>query len=62
MYVSTVRTDDVAGWEQYELDNPSWEQIASASRALDNASKTLVMLAADEDHWLGIGGGDSEVH
>ena len=62
MYVSTLHTDDDAGWQQYELDDPTWDQVAAAIKALDSARKTLVMLAADEDHWLGIGGGDADGH
>jgi hypothetical protein len=43
-------------------DNPAWEDIVAAIDALDSDSHTLVMLAIDEDNWLGIGGGDAEGH
>jgi hypothetical protein len=45
MYVSTLHTDNDAGWQQYELDDPTWDQVAAAIKALDSARKTLVMLA-----------------
>lgn len=59
MYISTLSADD---WEGIynpgrELTHPTLDQIEQAIRALDNDNKTLVMLTADEDHWLGIAGG-----
>jgi len=59
MYISTLSADE---WEGVynpgrEIVHPSLNQIEQAILALDNDNKTLVMLAADEDHWLGVAGG-----
>jgi hypothetical protein len=40
-----------------EINAPPWDMAESAICTLDNARKTLVMLQADEDHWIGCGGG-----
>jgi hypothetical protein len=41
------------------IENPDWSQIEVAIRELDGKSKTLVTLAADDETYMTIGGGEA---
>ncbi len=42
------------------IENPTWNQIEAAIHDLNGKSKTLVILGADNETYMAIGGGESE--
>jgi hypothetical protein len=57
MYVRELSADSYPDPDELEIHEPTWPQIEAAIRALDNSRHTLVMLAHDLDHWMGLGAG-----
>ena len=61
MFVSDLSVEKWVGSrnEGELIENPDWNQIEAAIRELDGKSRTLVTLAADDETYMTIGGGES---
>jgi hypothetical protein len=63
MFAKTLSTDLWGGptdGEDDDVSAPSWKQIEAAIRALDGKRRTMVILGADGESHLAIGGGSSD--